>query len=1037
MKRLTTLFLALCAVLNGYAQPKPDQLKNIKFRPIGPANMGGRVTDIVGIPGDPSTFYFGAADGGLFKTTNGGVTFESLFDHQRTLSVGAIGMSENDPEVIYIGTGEGDPRNSTSYGNGVYRSLDGGKSWKHIGLSKTERIKRIIVHPTNADVACVCALGREWGPNTERGVFQTKDGGKTWNRILYLDENTGCSDLTFELKNPRIMYAGMWTFLRRPWRFDDGGKSTAVYRSKDGGETWDKIMKGLPNGPMARIGLAVAQSEPNVVYLITEFPKQAGSLFRSEDRGDNWTVVNKDPNINFRPFYYSDIRVDPNNHNVVYSLSGPLLKSEDGGKNFAMIARDVHGDHQALWLDPKNSKRILSGSDGGYQLSFDAGKTWDIINNVELSQFYQMDIDNLDPYNIYGGLQDNGTWMGPSNSLLSAGIMKRHWKGLAGGDGYYAVPIPGSEHEIYANLQGGVIFHVNTKTGDTRTIHPYPKITGSAGDAIQDHKYRFNWDSPIHISPHDPNTVYFGGNVLFASSDRGYNWKELSADLTTNDKSKQTTSGGEVYQDNTAAEFHCTILTIAESPKEKGVIWCGTDDGNVQLTRDGGKTWTKLNSAMIGLPAFSWIGKIHASEHNAGTALVIADNHRSDDFKPYVFLTTDYGKTWSKITNGLQQDDYVKVARQDPHNPNMIYVGMECGLYASWDMGKNFVRINNNLPPVSVTDLRIHPREHDLIVATHGRGIWIADDIRGLQEWNDGATKDVHVFPVKQATQWKMYTQLENLGSRVYAADNPTYGAYINYYLQVDAKSAVTVDITNSKNDKVKTLTDTTAKAGLNRLVWDLRHSGPTPLERNLAGGFFGGGSFGPLATPGMYTATLKANGKTIAVPIEVRPDPRSSTVSKEDYSAKEEATLAAREQLSSINNMINETEALIDQLTALKKRRKEDGATADGKPDETAKKVDAALKELGGVLDALRRPPPRMNYRQRPELREEITSLLFSMDGPNAKPTTAQTKRIDQIREEKKVVADKLAEVIEKQIKPLNAELNDLPQIVPRKVKP
>ena len=1034
MKRLSIFLLSLCLFVITYSQPKPEQLKNIKFRPIGPANMGGRVTDIVGIPGDPSTFYFAAADGGLFKTTNGGTTSEALFTDQRVYSVGAIGMSPNDPNLIYLGTGEGDPRNSTSYGNGVYRSFDGGKTWKHMGLTKTERIKRVIVNPNNTNEVCVCALGREWGPNSERGVFQTKDGGKSWNRILYIDEDTGCSDLTFEWSNPRVMYAGMWTFRRKPWRFDDGGKSTAVYRTTDGGESWEKIMKGLPSGPMARIGLSIAQSEPNIVYLITEFPNQSGSLFRSDNRGDNWTMVNKDPMINFRPFYYSDIRVDPNFPNTIYSLSGPLLKSEDGGKNFRSIASNVHGDHQALWIDPKNSKRILSGSDGGYQISHDGGKTWDIINNVELSQYYQVNIDNLDPYNIYGGLQDNGTWVGPSNSLLSDGIMKRHWKGLAGGDGYYAVPVPGAEHEVFANLQGGVIFHVDTRTGNIRTIHPYPKIIGSAGDAIKDHKYRFNWDSPIHISPHDPNTVYFGGNVLFASSDKGYNWKELSGDLTTNDKSKQTSSGGEIYQDNTAAEFHCTIITIAESPKEKGVIWCGTDDGNVQITRDGGKTWTNVNKNITGLPAFSWIGKIHASEHNGGTALVIADNHRSDDFKPYVFLTTDYGKTWSKITTGLQQDDYVKVARQDPHNPNIIYVGMECGLYASWDMGKNFVRINNNLPPVSVTDLRIHPREHDLIVATHGRGIWIADDIRSLQDWNTTAGKEVHVFDVRPVTQWKMYSQLEDLGDKVYAAKNPVPGAYINYYLQSDSTKVVKVDISNSKNEKIRSITDSAAKAGVNRLIWDLRHEAATRLDRPMPGGFGGGGNAGPSVSPGIYTATVMANGKKLSVPIEVKADPRIKAVADADLKAKEEAALAAREQLSAVNNMINEAEALTDQLNALKRRRKEDGAAAD---DETGKKVDAALKELGAVLDALRRPPPRMNYRQRPELREEITSLMFSIDGATARPTTAQTARIEQIQQEKQAVQNSLKKVIDTHIVPLNAVLNALPAVVPRKAKP
>jgi photosystem II stability/assembly factor-like uncharacterized protein len=509
MKRtIWTFFLALLAIPL-MSQTVQEAIKQLEWRAIGPANMGGRVTDIDGIPGDPSTFYVSGADGGVFKTTNGGVTFEELFTDQRVYSVGALTVAPSDKNVVWLGSGEGDPRNSVGYGDGVYRSIDGGQSWEHLGLKETERIKRIVVHPDDPDVACVCALGREWGPNEERGVFRTTDGGKSWKKVLYINEDTGCSDLDMDLSNPRILYAGMWTFRRKPWRFDDGGKETAVYRSKDGGDTWEKIMKGLPEVDMARPGIQVAQSRPNTVYLITEFEGQVGSLFRSDDRGNTWNMVNDDPNINFRPFYYSDIRVDPNDHRTLYSLSGRLMKSIDGGKSFERIAQDVHGDHQSMWIDPMNSNRVLSGSDGGYQISYDAGATFDIINNVELSQYYQMDIDMLEPYNVYGGLQDNGTWVGPSNSLHSRGILKRHWKALAGGDGYYAVPIPGSEHEIYANLQGGVIFHVNRKTGNVRNIHPYPKITGSAGDAIENHKYRFNWDSPIHISPHDPEYGLF------------------------------------------------------------------------------------------------------------------------------------------------------------------------------------------------------------------------------------------------------------------------------------------------------------------------------------------------------------------------------------------------------------------------------------------------------------------------------------------------------------------------------------------------
>ncbi|MEM9327237.1 MAG: hypothetical protein AAGA85_16330, partial [Bacteroidota bacterium] len=701
-----------------------NALKSYEWRAIGPANMGGRVTDIDGIPGDPSTFYVSAADGGIFKTTNGGVSFTPIFEGQRAYSIGALTIADSDPNVLWVGTGEGDPRNSVGYGWGVYRSVDAGKSWAHLGLKETERIKRIVVDPTNPDVACVCALGKEWGANPERGVFKTTNGGKSWDKVLYIDEDTGCADLAMEMSNPRIMYAGMWTFRRKPWRFDDGGKNTAIYRTMDGGATWEKIMNGLPDKPMARPGIHIARSEPNIIYLMTEF-QGGGTAFRSEDRGENWTMVNDDPNINFRPFYYSDVRVDPNNPNILFSISGRLSRSEDGGRTWERIATTVHGDHQSLWIDPMNSKRILNGSDGGYQLSYDGGDTWEIINNVELSQFYQIFIDNQDPYNVYGGLQDNGTWVGPSNSLYAAGILKRHWKGLAYGDGYYAVPIPGSEHEVYANLQGGVIFHVDSRHGNVRNIHPYPKIIGSAGDAIEDHRFRFNWDSPITISPHDPNTVYAGANVVFRSTDRGNSWDQISGDLTTNDKSKQRTSGGEIYQDNTAAEFHCTILYIDESPLEEGVIWVGTDDGNVQLTRDGGETWTKLNDRIKGLPEFAWIAKIHASEHDAGTAFVTVDQHRSDDFRPYAFMTKDYGRTWSKISDGLPQDDYVKVVRQDPINPNLLYAGMEHGIFASWDKGTSWTKINNNLPNVSVRDLRIQPRDRDLIVGTHGRGAWI------------------------------------------------------------------------------------------------------------------------------------------------------------------------------------------------------------------------------------------------------------------------------------------------------------------------
>ena len=1025
---LFTLLWSLLCVNPGFSQNKNyvDALKSYEWRAIGPANMGGRVTDIDGIPGDHSTFYVSGADGGIFKTTNGGVHFTPIFEGQRAYSIGALTIAPSDHNALWVGTGEGDPRNSVGYGWGVYRSVDAGKSWTHLGLKETERIKRIVVDPNDPDVACVCALGKEWGPNPERGVFKTTDGGKNWKKILYIDEDTGCADIAMELSNPRIMYAGMWTFRRRPWRFDDGGKETAIYRTMDGGETWKKIMEGLPDKPMARPGIHIAKSQPNIIYLMTEF-QGGGTAFRSEDRGDNWVMVNDDPNINFRPFYYSDVRVDPNNPNILFSISGRLSRSKDGGKTWERIATTVHGDHQALWIDPTNSNRILNGSDGGYQVSHDGGDSWEIINNVELSQFYQIFIDNKDPYNVYGGLQDNGTWVGPSNSLYSAGILKRHWKGLAYGDGYYAVPIPGSEHEVYANLQGGVIFHVDSRFGNVRNIHPYPKIIGSAGDAIENHKYRFNWDAPIVISPHDPNTVYTGGNVVFKSTDRGHSWEQISEDLTTNDKSKQRTSGGEIYQDNTAAEFHCTILYIDESPVEKGVIWVGTDDGNVQLTRDGGETWTKLNDRIKGLPKHAWVSKIHASEHDGGTAFVTVDHHRMDDFRPYAFMTTDYGRTWSKITEGLPQDDYVKVVRQDPINPNLLYAGMEHGIYASWDKGRSWAKINNNLPNVSVRDLRIQPRDRDLIVGTHGRGAWILDDIRPIQEMADTQGKSSHLFPVRRATLWHMFWRIENLGDRHYKAKNPDYGANINFYLANGEKTTATLEIVDAAGDVIRTLKDSTVTAGVNRMVWDLGYEAATKMKGASGGGFFSGPMY-PYVSPGTYTARLKVNGEVLETPIEVRSDPRMS-LEQEAYEAKTKLLLELRALLSQTNTMINNTNTYSTQLQELKKKLEQrEGQDMD---QSLFDDIESALKHISAIQDdILKRPPPSMTYRQRPRLREEIRSLMRAVNGATAKPTQPQVSRLAQLKEEVSEASGTLNKIISTDIKGINAKTENIPQI-------
>ncbi len=1025
--RALIMIVTFISIAMSAESDKRSLLGDLKWRNIGPANMGGRVSAIEGVAGDPNTYYVGGADGGIFKTINNGVTFDEIFNDQDAYSIGAIAVSPSDANVLWVGTGEGDPRNSVGYGRGVYRSIDGGITWEKAGLEKTERIKRIVVDPRDPDVVSVCALGREWGPNPERGVFMTHDGGKKWEKVLYIDEDTGCSDITMENSNPRIMYAGMWTFRRKPWRFDGGSKKTALYRTMDGGKNWNIIHNGLPDGPMTRIGVQVAQSEPNIVYLVTEI-KDGGTLFRSDDRGENWNKVHDDARINFRPFYYSDIRVDPTNPDHLFSLSGGLYKSTDGGQNFERIAGGVHGDHQSFWIDPVDSKRLLSGSDGGYQVSYDAGANWDIVNNVTLSQFYQIFVDDENPYNVLGGLQDNGTWRGPSRTTNSAGILKDDWNAITGGDGYYAVPVPGKSNIIYSNLQGGVIFQKDMNTGNTRTIHPYPKITGSAGDAIKDHKYRFNWDSPILISPHDPKTVYFGGNVLFKTTDEGYSWEVISPDLTTNDKSKQLTSGGEIYQDNTAAEFHCSILTIAESHVQEGVIWVGTDDGNVHITTDGGKKWTDITKRISGMPKNSWVGKIDASHFDAGTAYIAIDHHRSDDFKPYVFKVTNFGKRSENLSRGLPQNDYVKVVREDSQNSKLLYAGMEHGIYASWDGGKKWSAIMNNLPPVSVRDIKIQTIENDLVIGTHGRGAWILDDITPLQEMANTKSSGLHIFQPRTTYRWQMSRMDASQGQREYRAENPPYGAIISFHLATGKIDTVKIKIADSEGNHVSEFKVDEPKPGFNRTAWNLRYDGAVSLATPITGGWRGG-NVGPTVAPGKYTVTLSTKGQSASASLEVRKDPRIE-VSNEDFRKQLEAGIELRDMLSKVNTVLNGTESVMTQMSELKKKVK-DFSSSDFDLTEAEGKIKNVLQMVKEFRnDELKRPINGLGYRQRPRLREELRSLAWAVDGTSARPTNPQMLRMKELDEETEAVVRRYNSIVENEVAEINQILRNFPQV-------
>ncbi len=1012
--------------------PEAKALSNLRYRNIGPANMGGRVSAILGVPGDPQTWWFGGADGGLWMTRNGGTTWQGQWQDAEAYSVGAVALAPSDHNVLYLGSGEGDPRNSVSYGLGVWKSTDMGHTWKRVGLEDTERIKRIRVHTTDPDVAFVCALGHEWGPNEQRGVFRTRDGGVTWDKVLYIDEDTGCSDMDITWSNPRILYAGMWTFRRKPWRFDGGGRETAVYQSIDGGDTWTKL--NVVDEPMARIGVAVAQSEPSTVYVVTETPTK-GTLFRSDDRGATWRMVSDNRSINFRPFYYSDIHVDPTNPEVVWSLSGSLNKSTDGGRNFESVAQGVHGDHQALWIDPVDPDHVLSGSDGGYQVTFDGGDNWDIINNVTLSQYYQISVDDRDPYYVCGGLQDNGNWCGPSrtNSGGRSGgaIRKDEWYTVSGGDGFYAVPVPGKPHLVYSNAQGGYLRITNTRTGVTQSIEPYPRLHGSQGQGMYRAKYRFNWDAPIHISPHDPGTVYWGGNVLFKSTDQGHSWQIISPDLTTDDPDKQLDSGGEVYLDNTAAEFHSTILTVRESPLEAGVIWVGTDDGNIQITRDGGATWTLLNDKLPDFPDEAWVSKIDASRHVPGRAYINVDQHRLDDFTPHVWRCDDYGADCENLSDGLPEDDYTKVIREDPTNPDLLYVGMDRGVYFSWNGGETWVDMRLNLPRASVRDIKIQREYNDLVLGTHGRGAWILDDLAPVQQLAAAMQQGLFVFPARRATHWQQWGSDASAGQRTYRGENPPSGALLNFYLAEKPEDSVKVRITDSNGDLVQEMPVRQVHTGVNRVTWNLRHRGPTPRQTGeRPSGFFARfGSRGAPAVPGSYTATVivgdgEMEGSTT---FEVRGDPRLE-MPQAHYQAWHDATQSLIDLSSEANQMLDQVAKLQTQLASLKENvgdaDVEDGAAV-------REQIDTVTVQLEDLDNKLQRPPPNMGYRQYPRLSNEVSRLTSSIAGTQARPTESQMTVLSELESEVAERRVELQGIINGAIRELNQMLGNLPAVV------
>ena len=1061
-------------------------IKRLRWRSVGPANNAGRVSVVVGVPGDRDVYYVAGANGGIIKTTNGGVTFKPIFDKQDIGSIGAIAIAPSDPNIIYVGTGEENPRNNASIGDGMYKSVDAGEHWTHIGLEKSDKIARIVIDAKNPDLVFACGLGREWGPNEERGVFKTTDGGKTWKKVLYVDNQTACSDIAADPGNSNILYAGMYTYRRWAWHLESGGGNTAVYRSVDGGNTWERLSgkdrdRGLPKGEMDRIGIAVAPSDPDIVYVVSE-TKTEGELWRSDDGGDHWRVVNRDPNINFRPFYYSDIRVDPKNSNRVFSLSGSLYMSEDGGANFRTIGRDVHGDHQALWIDPMNPKYILSGSDGGWQVSYDGGKNFEVMNTFPFTQFYHINFDMQRPYMTCGGLQDNGNWCGPSQTASGQGNRKNDWFTVSGGDGFFTVPVMDKPWLVYSDAQGGMLNLTDTRTGAQKTIYPYPNRVGSVGDAMLSHKYRFNWNSPIALSPLNPKVVYFGGNVLFKSTDYGFSWQVISPDVTTNDPKKLGDSGGPIVVDNTAAEFHCTIITIAPSPLDSNVIWVGTDDGNVQVTRDGGKTWSSVFTNVPGLKPNAWIPTVDASHSDAGTAYVAADHHQDDDYAPYAYMTTDYGKTWKRITGDIPASAaWVHVVREDPRNRNLLYMGTEMGVWASWDRGTHWVSLRGDLPVTPVRDIQVHPRDNDLLLATHGRGLYIMDDVSALQNLSAAQATDATLFDIRPAVRWNQWNRDGNLGQKKWTGENPPQGALITYYLKSQPPGEVNITISDKDGRPVRRMRRVADDAGINRVVWDLRYDPPAgggggrggrggggaggastegpqggaAPDTSLAGlrarraaaaanpeeaqptaeegGFGGRGGGGGLEVlPGIYTVSLSVNGKQLTKQVQVELDPRSD-MTPAQLTAQFQTATQLNDLSARVNRVVTGTDDLLAQLTSLQTQLRR----AQGSPTVLAN-IDTTVKELRHFRDSvLARPLAGLGYRQYPRLREEVQTVSGMVSRPMMPPTQGELLRLGELKTEADQAQARLDAIIQNRVMKINQALTSTPHVITPQQRP
>ncbi len=999
---------------------------NIHFRSIGPAISGGRVTAVAGVAGNPDMYYVGAADGGVFRTEDGGTTWTAEFQHEPVASVGALAVDPQNPSVVWVGTGEANVRNDISFGDGVWKSTDAGQHWEHVGLDHTYQISRIVVNPLHPDTVLVAAMGSPWQDNAERGVYRTTDGGKSWQKVLYQGPDVGISDLAIDAKNPEIVFAATYRFRRTPWGYSAGGPKDAIYKSIDGGETWKRLSgHGLPEQPVTRIGLAVAPSSPNVVYAV--MGSNEGVLWRSDDAGEHWTMVSKNQEVDSRPFYFSHLAVDPQDPDHVFAISNNLEESTDGGHTFHQIAKSIHVDYHAMWIDPAGSGRTMVGEDGGIALSMDNGKRWDFIHNLAIGQFYHVATTEQAFPMVCGGLQDNSGWCGPTRDKNPQGILARNWFVLNGGDGIYAVPAADNPNLIYNSTQNQFLMVFDRKTQQAENIEPYS--VDFVGKGVADLKYRFAWDAAFAVSPDNPKMLYAGGNVVFQSEDRGRTWKVISPDLTRNDKAKQGSSGGPIIKDNSGAEVYDAILRIAVAKSDPKVIWAGTDDGQVQVTRNDGQSWTNVTSHIPDLAPWGRVESIDISPTDPGDVLIAVDRHFSGDFKPYLFHTTDYGASWTSVSGNLPADVYAHVVRRDLHNPELYYAGLENGLYVSWDAGKSWYLFGLGLPDVAVYDLTLNAHNNSLVLATHGRSVWVLDDLTPFQKYNAQAA--LTFFQPETAVRYWPWAEVEFPGDQSFKGQNPHFGAAFDYYLSQSADEPGELTITDAAGKVVRTLKGlheaapitmtpeeenapkpeakavkkgegesakkevpwVPGQAGLHRIYWDLRADGP--VRWTSAPEFMQGPKAGAMLPPGTYTAMLKIGGQTESQKFTVVNDPSSDAplAGMEERYTTEEAVL---HELSQVDVALNRLHAMDAQLDALK-------IAVKGEPDEAqvTEAMDALQKQTqatrlkltsnAGAEESVLRVPD--------EIHEKLSGMVGNLEGEDTAPTAVllqQKTRLD-----------------------------------------